>query len=117
MSRLSYRSHWDLAPTARASDEMSDLRGFELKNARIKRVNRSAKYNRYRRCPFTGQHRTWFRSQRTADRTSLDLRGRGCAGLSLARNGAGMDRKETTRTHSVVAFDVWIIHQSDKTSL
>jgi len=41
--------------------------------------------------------------------TSFDLRDRGRAGQSFARNGARLDNEETNRTHSLVAFDVRII--------
>src|ERR1700687_4790477 len=39
---------------------------------------------------------------------SLDLRDRGRAGQSFARNGARMDNEETNRAYSLVAFDAWI---------
>jgi len=43
------------------------------------------------------------------DPTSLNVRDRCGAGLPFARNGARLDSEETTRTHSLVAFDVRIV--------
>jgi hypothetical protein len=40
--------------------------------------------------------------------TSFDLRDRGSAGQSFARDGARLDDEEANRAYSLVAFDVWI---------